>query len=81
MIMDNNDIAEKSANQHIEQASSDEKVLSDVLDTETLAYGPSGLRGIIASPYVLGAATLASLGGFSFGYGAYLKLEQLEVSD
>jgi hypothetical protein len=32
-------------------------------------YDSNGLSGIVRSPYVLGAATLASLGGFSFGYG------------
>lgn len=35
---------------------------------EDVSYGPGGIRGIIASPYVFGAAFLASLGGFSFGY-------------
>ncbi|KAF4553587.1 Sugar (and other) transporter-like protein 63 [Elsinoe fawcettii] len=33
-----------------------------------VAYGPDGIRGLRVSPYVLGAAFLASLGGFSFGY-------------
>lgn len=35
---------------------------------DDVSYGPSGVRGLISSPYVLGAAFLASLGGFSFGY-------------
>ena len=35
---------------------------------EQVSYGPSGIRGLASSPYVLGAAFLASLGGFSFGY-------------
>lgn len=35
----------------------------------TLEYEHSGPMGIIRSPYVFGAALLASLGGFSFGYG------------
>lgn len=35
---------------------------------DDIAYGPSGLRGLTGSPYVLGAAFLASMGGFSFGY-------------
>lgn len=34
-----------------------------------IEYDSNGLSGIVRSPYVLGAATLASLGGFSFGYG------------
>lgn len=32
-------------------------------------YDNEGLGGIIRSPYVFGAALLASFGGFSFGYG------------
>lgn len=35
---------------------------------DNVSYGPGGIRGIFASPYVFGAAFLASLGGFSFGY-------------
>jgi MFS family permease len=35
---------------------------------ENLAYGPDGVRGLIGNSYVFGAAFLASLGGFSFGY-------------
>lgn len=33
-----------------------------------ISYGPTGIRGLLQSPYVFGAALLASLGGFSFGY-------------
>jgi MFS family permease len=32
------------------------------------AYGPDGVRGLFSSGNVFGAAFLASLGGFSFGY-------------
>lgn len=32
-------------------------------------YDVDGIKGIVRSPYVLGAALLASFGGFSFGYG------------
>lgn len=39
---------------------------------ESLSYGRSGFRGLVEQPYVLGAAFLASLGGFSFGYGRFL---------
>lgn len=35
---------------------------------ENVSYGPGGVKGIVSSPYVFGAAFLASLGGFSFGY-------------
>jgi hypothetical protein len=34
-----------------------------------ISYDENGLAGIVRSPYVLGAAALASFGGFSFGYG------------
>lgn len=34
----------------------------------SISYGPGGIRGIISNTYVFGAAFLASLGGFSFGY-------------
>ncbi|KAH6986719.1 general substrate transporter [Ilyonectria destructans] len=39
----------------------------DVFVQDT-SYGPNGIRGIFSSGYVTGAAFLASLGGFSFGY-------------
>lgn len=35
---------------------------------QNVSYGPSGMRGLFSSPYVTGAAVLASLGGYSFGY-------------
>jgi MFS family permease len=38
------------------------------LFAEDLAYGPDGMRGLLGNSYVFGAAFLASLGGFSFGY-------------
>ena len=31
-------------------------------------YGYSGARALLSSPYVFGAALLASMGGFSYGY-------------
>lgn len=36
-----------------------------------ISYDSNGLAGIVRSPYVLGAAALASFGGFSFGYGRF----------
>ena len=44
-----------------------ESEMEDIF-AEDLAYGPNGIRGIIGNSYVFGAAFLASLGGFSFGY-------------
>jgi MFS family permease len=40
----------------------------DALGHSNVAYGPNGVRGLFSSGYVFGAAFLASLGGFSFGY-------------
>ena len=37
-----------------------------------LEYDTNGPAGILRSPYVFGAALLASFGGFSFGYGMIL---------
>ena len=42
----------------------------DPFDYDKLHYGNTGLKGLVSSPYVFGAAFLASMGGFSFGYGA-----------
>lgn len=42
-----------------------------LLNHENLSYGSSGIKGIIESPYVCAAAFLASMGGFSFGYGKF----------
>jgi hypothetical protein len=36
---------------------------------EQIAYERNGIKGILNSPLVCGAALLASFGGFSFGYG------------
>ncbi|KAE8142399.1 general substrate transporter [Aspergillus pseudotamarii] len=38
------------------------------VDPDAISYGPSGVQGLFCSKYVFGAATLASLGGFSMGY-------------
>ncbi|KAJ5966554.1 hypothetical protein N7481_013268 [Penicillium waksmanii] len=40
----------------------------DALGYSASVYGPDGVRGLFSSGYVFGAAFLASLGGFSFGY-------------
>lgn len=38
---------------------------------EGVKYGYSGARAFLTSPNVFGAALLASMGGFSYGYGVY----------
>lgn len=56
---------EKIANvQHLDTVSDELPVVL----ADHVSYGPSGVRGLISSPYIFGAALLASLGGFSFGY-------------
>ncbi|GAW26941.1 putative quinate transport protein [Rosellinia necatrix] len=37
-------------------------------ESSEIEYGKGGLSSLVESPYVLGAAALASCGGFSFGY-------------
>lgn len=40
------------------------------LAEDAVAYGPPGVRGLFSSgPFILCTAFLASMGGFSFGYG------------
>ncbi|KAI3390619.1 hypothetical protein diail_9081 [Diaporthe ilicicola] len=36
--------------------------------SETVSYGKQGISGLISSPFIFGAALIASMGGFSFGY-------------
>ncbi|KAL2784202.1 general substrate transporter [Aspergillus keveii] len=43
-------------------------VIHSELTQSAVAYGPNGIRGLFSSGYVFGAAFVASLGGFSFGY-------------
>jgi MFS family permease len=45
-----------------------ETIFADPSFLQSVSYGPGGIRGIVSSPYVSGAAVLASLGGFSMGY-------------
>ncbi|OBT82231.1 hypothetical protein VE02_09408 [Pseudogymnoascus sp. 03VT05] len=61
---------ERVQSEHVER--SENKTMTDLeaddIFAENLAYGPNGIRGLIGNSYVFGAAFLASLGGFSFGY-------------
>jgi hypothetical protein len=54
---------------HDEHRSDDE---SPELSASDINYDSNGVRGILNSPYVCGAALLASFGGFSFGYGTFV---------
>ncbi|KAL1875610.1 hypothetical protein Plec18167_005546 [Paecilomyces lecythidis] len=61
---------EKNPKSNADQVTtSDHKEYTDAsLQSIQIAYGNGGVRGLLGSPYILGAAWLASLGGFSFGY-------------
>ncbi|KAJ0106939.1 general substrate transporter [Diaporthe amygdali] len=55
--------------EHKEGSPTESQNLSDGdMFGEDVAYGPNGIRGLLGNSYVFGAAFLASLGGFSFGY-------------
>ena len=56
--------------QHVEQENLAQISTTELPTTlaDSVSYGPGGIRGLISSPFVFGAAFLASLGGFSFGY-------------
>lgn len=54
--------------ENIGDTGSDENIVVDAILAENVSYGPGGIKGIVRSPYVFGAAFLASMGGFSFGY-------------
>ncbi|OQE13132.1 hypothetical protein PENFLA_c053G02451 [Penicillium flavigenum] len=58
----------ESSSEHEEVAVITTVEAHDVLGHSADAYGPDGVRGLFSSGYVVGAALLASLGGFSFGY-------------
>lgn len=72
--MDTFNLIKKEEVEHVEHISSDSvqpmptNELPDRL-AEEVSYGPGGVKGLVSSPFVFGAAGLASLGGFSFGYG------------
>ncbi|KAI7643541.1 hypothetical protein KC318_g21077 [Hortaea werneckii] len=43
---------------------------------EEVEYGAGGVKGLAENPFVFGAAFLASLGGFSFGYDQNATIPQ-----
>lgn len=46
----------------------DEQIIADPNFLQSISYGSPGVKGLLSSKYVFGAAVLASLGGFSMGY-------------
>ncbi|OQV07209.1 hypothetical protein CLAIMM_11675 [Cladophialophora immunda] len=54
-----------------EELATVENIATNEIDAylpENVSYGELGIRALFSSPFVSGAAFLASLGGFSFGY-------------
>lgn len=54
--------------QHIENDLDHVDTTDPTALADNVSYGPGGIKGIVSSPFVFGAAFIASLGGFSFGY-------------
>lgn len=54
--------------EHAEGPTNGKENHGSVILAEEVVYGSGDLRDLVSSGYVLGAACLASLGGFSFGY-------------
>lgn len=54
-------------NEHSHYGSGKNQVGEPVI--EPVNYGYNGVKAWFGSPYVLGASMLASMGGFSYGYG------------
>lgn len=50
------------------EAEHNETIYAEPSFLQSVSYGPGGISGLVSSPYVSGAAVLASLGGFSMGY-------------
>ncbi|KAM0550290.1 hypothetical protein ACHAPJ_008960 [Fusarium lateritium] len=68
-MADDKSLAHIGNESHDKAANSDgPEHLEDGITNTELSYDDNGLAGIIRSPYVFGAALLASFGGFSFGY-------------
>ena len=67
----NKEISPPASIEHHEKVDDIEQIPTADLPTnlaDGVSYGPGGFRGLFSNNFVLGAAFLASLGGFSFGY-------------
>ena len=62
------DISNEKASGVLGDIAHDEDIDSNQHLADEVSYGPKGMRGLISSPFVVGACFLASMGGFSFGY-------------
>ena len=65
------DLAERK-----EVASEDHEAHTTSFTAKEVTYDRNGVGALFRAPYVFGAAFLASMGGFSFGYG---KLQLLFI--
>lgn len=73
-MADTKDTAENAAKKASFFHDEDEADVNPNSAVEDITYESNGLKGIVNSPYVCGAALLASFGGLSFGYGGILAL-------
>lgn len=73
-MADTKDTAEHAAKKASFFHDEDEADVNPNSAVEDITYESNGLKGIVNSPYVCGAALLASFGGLSFGYGGILAL-------
>lgn len=48
---------------------------------DNVDYGMNSIRSWVTSPYVFGAALLASMGGFSYGYGTLFTYTSVSHSN
>jgi hypothetical protein len=53
----------------VEALTEHKEAVQNTLATKEVSYDQSGVGALLRAPYVFGAALLASMGGFSFGYG------------
>ncbi|KAJ5337827.1 hypothetical protein N7452_004555 [Penicillium brevicompactum] len=67
-MADTKDTAEHAAKKASFFHDEDEADVNPNSAVEDITYESNGLKGIVNSPYVCGAALLASFGGLSFGY-------------
>lgn len=65
--------------EHFENGKEDRDSRDFIELAEGVSYGYSGARAFLASPYVFGAALLASMGGFSYGYGMFHEFLDLDA--
>jgi hypothetical protein len=67
-VVEHHDDHEKASADPFDPTLKDPNVDFVELAAREVHYGYTGVRALFSSPYVFGAALLASMGGFSYGY-------------